>query len=122
LSDVFFDTDGIAHQHHSTAEKEGLRALGEDLHPLAILTNNVPVYNADGINMSPEQWMSKGIFNLKDWMYALFYGARFVSWHELAEYLMLGEYDLIEKLKTNNFNHLAHIQPALEFQKVNNIP
>src|SRR5690625_3475934 len=38
LSDVFFDTDGIAHQHHSTAEKEGLRALGEDLHPLAILT------------------------------------------------------------------------------------
>lgn len=122
LSDTFFDVEGIAQKHHSKAEIEGLKGLGGDLHPLAIFTSNAPVYNADGENMAPKEWLQMDYFNLKDWLYALFYGARFVSWHDLAEYLMLGEYELIDALKVQNLEHLLDIQPALRYQKINSIP
>lgn len=122
LSETFFDPSYIAEQHHNEAEKEGLKGLKEDLHPLAIFTNKAPVYNAKGENISPQEWMQLDKFDLKDWLYALFYGARFVSWQELAEYLTLGEFELIDVLKARNFKQLAHIQEQLQQQKDKGIP
>lgn len=119
---AFFEPEGIADQHYNQAEKEGLKGLGENLHPLAIFTNNAPVYNAKGENISPQKWIEQGEFDLKNWLYALFYGARFVSWQELSEYLSLGRYDLVDVLKARNFEQLASIQPQLEIQKEKGIP
>lgn len=122
LSNAFFNKEGIINRHQNDAEKEGLRGLAENIHPLAIFTNDIPVYNANGEDVSPYKWIEQGDFNLENWLYSLFYGARFVSWDELAEYLMLGEYELMDVLKAHNFPSLATIQPALQFQKENNIP
>lgn len=122
IMDVFFDFEGIVQEHHNNAEKEGLRALHEDIHPLAIFTNNAPVYDAQGNNISPQKWIEQDKFDLKNWLLALFYGARFVSWKELAEYLSLGEYELMDVLKARNFNELAKIQPALQYQEDQGIP
>lgn len=107
VMDTFFDTDGIAEQHHNNAEAEGLKSLGISLHPLSIFTDNSPIYNTKGDNISPKKWIEQDDFDLKNWLYALFYGARFVSWKELADYLSLGKFDLIDVLKTRNFEQLS---------------
>lgn len=117
VMDAFFDTNGIVEKHKNKAEKEGLRGLGMNIHPLAIFTNDAAVYDAQGKRITPDLEN----FNLKDWLYSLFYGARFVSWQELAEYITLGEYELIDVLKARNFEQLAAIQPALQFQEDNGI-
>lgn len=117
LLDTFFIVHPIAEHHKNAAERQGLKGLNEKLHPMAIFTNNAEVYNAKGEKITPQEWMPIDVFNLKDWLYALFYGARFVSWSELAEYLTLGQYDMIDVLKLRNFNELVEIQPALEYQK-----
>lgn len=122
VMDAFFDTAGIADKHHHNGEKEGLKALKEDLHPLAIFTNEAVAYDVKGRVVTPGEWIQQGDFDLKDWLYGLFYGARFVSWHELATYLSLGKYDLIDVLKVQNFKSLAKLQPALAFQKDNGVP
>lgn len=116
LSDAFFKFNGIVNQHANHAERVGLSGLGEDIHPLAIFTNDVPVFDAHGRNISPYEWIPLDQFDLKNWLYALFYGARFVSWKELAEYLTLDKYDMIDVLKANNFKQLQKIQPALAYQ------
>lgn len=122
IMNAFFKPEGIINKHHDYAEREGLQGLGANIHPLAIFTNNSPVYNAQGHNISPAEWILQDDFNIEDWLYALFYGARFVSWQELAKYLTLGEYELIDVLKARNLKQLAHIQPALQYQKENGIP
>lgn len=122
IMDAFFDTEGIAEKHHHEGEKTALKGLGENLHPLAIFTNHAAVYNAKGENVSPAKWIEQDEFDLKNWLYALFYGARFVSWQELAEYLTLGQYDLVEVLKARNFEQLSHIQEELALQKKRGIP
>lgn len=118
IMDTFFDMEGIIKKHSISGERKALEGLKHNIHPLAIFTNNATVYNAKGEYVSVQQ----DDFDLKDWLYSLFYGARFVSWQELAEYLSLGEYDLIDVLKARNFEQLAFIQPALKFQEENNIP
>lgn len=121
LEKAFLDVNGIVQQHHNKGEQEGLAALGTDLHPLAIFTRDAPVYDAQGNNVSPHHWIEQDKFNLKDWLHALFYGARFVSWKELATYLSLGQHDLIDVLKARNFKELAAIQPALAYQEQHGI-
>lgn len=115
--DTFFNFQGIVNQHGNPAERDGLTSLGEDIHPLGIFTNNVAVFDVNGRQVDPHEWISLEDFNLKDWLYALFYGARFVSWKELAEYLTLGQFELIEVLKARNFEQLKKIQPALHYQE-----
>jgi len=116
IADTFFNPPAIVEQHANQAEQVGLSYLDEDIHPLTIFTNNTPVYNVRGEIVSPDKWIPLDDFNVQDWLYALLYGARFVSWKELAEYLTLGKYDLIEVLKARNFKQLQKIQPALNYQ------
>lgn len=122
VMDAFFDIEGIAQQHHHKAEQEGLKALQYDLHPLAIFTNKAVVYDVHGNRVDPSKWIQQEKFNIKDWLLALFYGARFVSWHELASYLSLGQYDLLDVLAVQNFPQLAYLQPALTYQEEHGIP
>ena len=122
VMDTFFDLEGLAGKHPVKAEKEALKYLGHNLHPLAIFTNNAPTYNAKGENVSPGAYLEENDFNLKNWLYSLFYGARFVSWQELSEYLTLRQYDLIDVLKARNFEQLAAIQEDLQTQENKGIP
>lgn len=122
VMEAFFNTDKIAEKHHNKAEVNALKELKEDLHPLAIFTNDAPVYDARGKNMAPSEWINQEQFNLQDWLYSLFYAARFVSWKDLADYLTLNQYDLVEQMKVQNFDHLASIQPVLEYQEKHGIP
>lgn len=124
VMDTFFEPEGIADHHYNKHEKKGLKSLGYDLHPLAIFTDNASVYNAEGERVTPREWidLQDDDFSLKNWLYKLFYGARFVSWGELSEYLSLGKYELVEALKLANYEHLARLQPALDFQQQYNIP
>lgn len=121
---AFFEPEGIADYHYNKQERNSLRALRFDLHPLAIFTNNAVAYNAQGEVVTPGEWldMRDENFSIKNWLYKLFYGARFVSWQELSEYLSLGKYDLVEALKLANYKQLASIQPALRFQEQQGIP
>lgn len=121
VMDAFFEVEGIVRQHSNEAEKHGLRALQYDMHPLAIFTNDAPVYDIQGNNISPREYMRQDLFDIKNWLYSLFYGARFVSWGELSTYLSLGKHELIDALKTANLKHLLDIQPALNYQKENGI-
>lgn len=122
LADTFMDVAPIIDKHHNKAEGQALLGLQADLHPLAIFTNNAAVYNAKGQNIAPSEWIRQDKFDLKDWLYGLFYGARFVSWQELAEYITVGEFDLMDVLKARNFPQLARIQPALSYQQTNHVP
>lgn len=122
VMNAFFNPMGIADKHYNDGEKAGLRSLGMDLHPLSIFTNDVPVYNAKGQNISPAEWIGQEEFDLEDWLYALFYGARFVSWQELSEYISLGQYELIDILKARNFNELRNLQGDLQKQEDKGIP
>ena len=122
VMNAFFNIEGIAEQHYNDAEKQGLKSLGADLHPLAIFTNDAAVYNTKGENISPKAWLGQDDFSIENWLYALFYGARFVSWKELSEYLSLGKYDLIDVLKARNFEQLKSIQADLQKQEERGIP
>lgn len=122
VMDTFYDVSGIADQHHNDAEARGLTHLGPDLHPLAIFTNGATVYNSSGENVTPAKWIEQDEFDLKNWLYALFYGARFVSWKELSEYLSLSKYELVDALKAHNFQSLKDLQPQLQEQKEKGIP
>lgn len=122
VMNAFFNPEGIAEQHYNESEKAGLRALGPNLHPLAIFTNGAKVYNAKGENISPKEWLGQDEFSLENWLYALFYGARFVSWKELSEYLSLGKYELVDVLKAHNFENLKHLQAELQKQEEKGIP
>ena len=122
LMETFLNYEGIVQQHGNPSEKEALSGLKHDIHPLSIFTNNTTVYDVQGNLVSPYEHIQQDRFNLKNWLYALFYGARFVSWKELAEYLNLGKYELIDVLKARNIQQLLPIQPALKYQDENDIP
>src|SRR5690606_34991228 len=104
------------------SERNALRSLGSDLHPLGIFTNDAVVYDARGNRVGPQACLLTGSFNLKDWLYSLFYLARFIPLRDLANAMLLEQYELIDMIKVRNFEKLAKIQPALDFQKQNDIP
>jgi hypothetical protein len=120
LHDVFFDYKGIVRQHHDPQEAKAMRILGIENHPLSVFLGESPAYDAKGEPITLQEYTTAE--DITDFFQSMLYGLRYVSSRDLAHYLMLGEFDLINNLKMQNVEKLLDIQPALQFQKEHDIP
>lgn len=115
LIDAMFEYEGIINNHKNEAERESMKGLAHDINPIAVLTGNAFALDSKGNHVPADQWASAT--DIKTYLQSVLYGARFVPLHELAEYLSLGEYEMVDVLKARNFESLAEIQNVLEWQE-----
>lgn len=121
VMDAFFDYKGIADQHHNEAEADSMKVLQNELNPLTIFTGGTKVYDTAGNLTTPEDYTGMEKFDVKNYIQSLLYGGRFVHIAELAKYLLLDQYELVEVLQARNFEQLSRIQPALRYQEATGI-
>lgn len=117
LSGAFFDYEGITSHHHNEKEARMLNVLKLENNPLA--SNNF--YRiVDGKPISKDEFFG-GEKSIKEWLQSMLYAGRYLSHADLVRYLTLGEYDLVERMKTDRIQELLKIQPALAYQSKNDL-
>lgn len=112
LVDALFDYKGILSHHHSPKEAKLLEILGMENNPL--LAKNFYRIE-DGEMISREEFFA-GEGSIKEWFQSMLYAGRYLSHADLVRYLTLGEFDLVERMKTDRIIELLKIQPALAYQ------
>lgn len=115
LIDAMFEYEGIINNHKNEAEREAMKGLAHDINPIAVLTGNAYALDTKGNHVPADQWSSTQ--DIKSYIQSVLYGARFVPLADLAEYLTVGEYELVDVLKARNFDSLASIQNTLRWQE-----
>ena len=120
FTDVFFDHKLIIEKHHDQKEKNLMTMLGRDNHPLSVFLGKSQAYTATGERIERSKFTSYD--DVKDFFQEYLYALRYCSMKDLADFLMLGEFDLVENLKMHNVKELLEIQPSLAYQKKHNIP
>lgn len=115
LMDAMFDYKGMLEHHENEAERKAMEVLQLEVNPLAVFTGQAFALDSKG-NKVPEGEFASAE-DVKSYFQGLLYGARFVPLKDLANYLNLGKYELVDVLKARNFANLSEIQPALKYQE-----
>lgn len=119
LTDAMTDYQGILAKHPNKGEAASMEILELENNPLAIFAGS-PAFNLEGEQIPPQEFF--GTNDIKDWFQGLLYASRFIPVYELAKYIHLSQFDLIDNLKAQNVQRLLAIQPALTYQNENDIP
>lgn len=112
---IFYDWKGIPEQHYDPEEAEQLKMLQEDNHPLQVFQGKVKAYDAQGNQITKEQFTTAE--TVEDFIKGALYALRFGSQKDMVKYLMLEDEEGLKDLKGHNIQQLLKIQPALKFQE-----
>ena len=117
---AFFDYEGITAHHPNKEEAELLKYLDHENNPLSIFTGYTVVRDSEGKQITRQEFLGKDM-SFTDFLQGLLYAARYLNHTEYVKATALSRYDLVEAMKHDRIIELMKIQPALEYQKLNNI-
>lgn len=112
IIEAFFDYKGITSHHHSPQEAKMLEMIEMENNPLA---SNKFYRVEDGEQVSREEFFG-GDLSVKEWLQGMLYAGKYVSHEDLSRFMTLGEFDLVERIKTDRIIELLKVQPALAYQ------
>lgn len=120
VMDAFFDHAGIMKFHPNMSIGASLSDLYEHaVNPLHAAFMETDLLNAAGDMVSYEEkfGLKEEELNVKSWLHGLMFYSFYCSLPDLAKYLSLNDYDLVDEEKHKNVGKLLQVKPALAYQK-----
>jgi hypothetical protein len=117
---AFFDHAGIMSFHPNKATGEALSDLyGHAVNPLHAALMETDLLDAEGnkISFIEKFGINENDMDIKTWLQGLLFYSYYCSLTDLAKYLALKDYDLVDEEKHKNIAKLLQIKPALAYQK-----
>lgn len=120
LSDAMFDYKGITAHLPNQSNAAALNEMfGHTLNPLhaAFTKENLMDHKGVPVTFEEKFGVSEKDYTVKRFMQGLLFYSYYCSLPDLADYLAMGEYDLIDDEKYKNIAKLLEIKPVLAYQK-----
>lgn len=120
LIEGIFDYNGMMEFLPNKSNGAALADMYEHaLNPLHAAFTKKDLLNHEGEKVSFQEkfGMKEGEFTVKKWLQGLLFYSYYCSLPDLAQYLALNDYSLVDEEKHENIAKLIEIRPVLDYQK-----